>query len=739
MVDAQDLKSCYQLGSAGSNPVWSTMNKVYIGNNIIEYNGIRNGTLEECIDYLKDKSIIGIDIETSRKFLPGVYQNEDIYQPGLDPYLSRVVMLQIGDTEKVFIIDTRVINIQSLIDFIHLNDKILFVGHNLKFEQKHLYHNFGLLFKNIYDTMLVEMIQTNGLDVGYSLQALAYRHLNIRSIQEVDLFTEYEEDQFYLDKSTRLGFLNIGDSPFTQTQVDYGGDDIWMPLKIRELQIQKSYYPEVCIWLENQFCLSLSDIELRGIKFDPNKWLEVYRQKLPIYKLRLDFLNKYIESNHSSFCSMPDLFGYEPKCNIMWSSSDQVVKFFRHLGICPKEKSKQTKKLEWTVGAKALLKILPNSHKELFRKDLFVDNVKSTDDFVLNYLLMKTSEQSVTTFGKEWLKYLHPVTGRVHSNYRQILNTGRISSTNPNLQNLPNTEQYRSCFTGYLINADYSSQESRVLASVSKDPSMLSFFNDGHPLFKDDYHSWVATMMFRVIRNEPELVCLKDTHPKERQDAKAIGFKISYGGSAFTLKDDFGVEEDIAQKFIDGYLDAYPTLKKNFEEAKALAVKLGYIEIDPITKRRWFDKTFDYMNSIKSRLDKAFPEDYRSWSKEKREEFKTNLYKEQPDLKELWSTYFSLKGKLERNALNYRIQGPSASQTKLAAIYIRDWRISNNCFNEFFLTNLIHDETLSECVNKDREKYSKIVKEAMESAGSKICSNVTMKAESYIVDYWHHN
>ena len=85
----------------------------YIGNNIFEYEGVENASIDKCVEYCKSKSILGLDIETSRKYNKGLYR-ETNYLPGLDPFLSRIIMLQIGDFDNQFIIDTRVIDISSL-------------------------------------------------------------------------------------------------------------------------------------------------------------------------------------------------------------------------------------------------------------------------------------------------------------------------------------------------------------------------------------------------------------------------------------------------------------------------------------------------------------------------------------------------------------------------------------------------------------------------------------------------
>lgn len=493
-----------------------------------EVEGLKKSTIQECLDYCSNKKELGIDIETSSCV---VNQKDDVYKGGLDPFLSSVIMLQLGDENEQFVIDTRCTDVSSLLPLLN-SKEIVWVGANLKFEAKHLSHQYKVIFNKIWDCMLVEQNLTNGLELGYSLAKMSERYLGIKPVQTVDLFTVQDEEDVFIDKSTRMEFINIGDKKFTFDQISYGANDIIYPLQIKKMQEQgrNGYNPTKLHELENEFCLVLADIELKGITFDKEKWVKVAETKKLVYESRLKKLNDYIEVNHLNYCTLPDLFNTEKKCNIQWTSSQQVVELFKEIGFCPKEKSKETGKLEYTVGAKALSKLLTSKYKELFMKDIET-SIITQEDLILNFLLFKKAEQAITTFGKDFLKYVHPVTGKLHSTYKQILNTGRISSRNPNLQNIPADKEYRECFiagdNNILINSDYNSQESRILAEVSGDPAMLSFFNDGHPIFGEDYHSFTATKMFSLLRGEPDLVISKETHREERDAAKAISFKIS--------------------------------------------------------------------------------------------------------------------------------------------------------------------------------------------------------------------
>lgn len=395
--------------------------------------------------------------------------------------------------------------------------------------------------------------------------------------------------------------------------------------------------------------------------------------------------------------------------------------------------------MEYTVGAKALLKLLPSDYKELYEKDKETDIVEEKD-LILNYLLLSTAEQAITTFGEEFLKYIHPITGRLHSTYKQILNTGRISSSNPNLQNIPQGEDYRRSFIALpghqLIDADYASQEVRDLAELSGDISMLNFFNEGHPIHKDDYHSFTASKMFSLMRNEPDLIVTKKTHPQERNAAKAITFKISYGGSAYTLKDDFGVEEEVAQEFIDNYMKAFPALDNYFKTGREQAVKQGYINMLP--DRRYWNPDHNRMHSINQQIWKWYPENYKYLSKEEREKVKAKIKEQHPEVSGMWKEYFTLQGSIQRCSQNYPVQSLAGSQTKQSMILFRRHQIENNLQNTIYIVSAVHDELICEVKDEYKEQGKVLVEQKMAEGANMFCKKVKMEAEASVGPYWSH-
>lgn len=449
-----------------------------------EYKKISYATLNECINYLKKIKEIGLDIETTRKY-PKYKYREDIYKPGLDPFVTNICMLQIGDDNKQFIIDVRNVDITPLKEILE-SEEYLKIGHNLKFEVKHLLHSYDIYVQNVWDTMICERVLYNGEKLGYSLEALMKRHLGYENHQNNTLFDSIEEDyededfdvfdfidgkkeKLYIDKSIRTQFIEIGDKPFTEDQILYGATDITAPLQLYNIQKEgryvngELYKPDIGFKLENKFVPVIGRIELRGIKVNIDGWLELFEKNTKLYIEKKERLDKWVTDNYPRY-SRTDLFS-EQECLVDWKSPAEVVKFARYLEFCPKEKSKQTGKMEYTVGAKAMFKLLSNKNKENFfaGNEINFEGKNDIQAFILNFLLLKKTQQLTTTFGKEWLRYIHPVTGKVYSNFIQLMNTGRMSSTSINLQQVPNGDEWRGLFIpekgNNLICTDYAAQE----------------------------------------------------------------------------------------------------------------------------------------------------------------------------------------------------------------------------------------------------------------------------------------
>ena len=632
---------------------------------------------KKILKYLNKQEVLSLDIETTKKY------NKYGKIEGLDPYTSKIVMFQIGTLHHQFIFDTRKVSISFLNDIL-VNPDIQIVGQNIKFEYKHILHNEGIRLNNLYDTMIAESILYVGYNLKNDLQSLASRYCDV-----------------YLEKDSTLQFLSIGDKPFTNRQIKYGANDIVYPLIIRKKQLEEAEKKNLknTFDLEFKFIEVLGDIEYKGLNIDTDRWLKLYDRNKILFTEKIKTLDKFVVDNYfdSNFVDKQyDMFDPEFKCSIEWGSSKQVIEFFKYLKICPEAVSKSTKLLSYTVESKILKSSLNTINKDISDK---------SRNLIDLYLSMKEIGQSCTTFGEKFLKNVNPITGRVHTNFKQILKTGRISSSGPNLQNIPSDPEFRKCFRAdygnKIVNSDYSGQENICLANASLDPDILAFYEAG----ESDMHSYNARKIFPELEGL-ELSYIKKHYPELRQIAKSVSFALAYGGNGYTIANNLGISLERGEQIYESYFRSFPKLREFFDKVIIESMKRGYIIIDEVTNRKFYFKDFD-----------------------KLEEYKSNGE---------WSKFYSIKGKYERACLNYKIQGAAGSITKAAAIKFRRWILDNDLETKVFITNLVHDEINVECEEKLSKTVATALEKAMFDAGSIWCKTVPLRAKASIVDYWTH-
>ena len=657
--------------------------KYFVGNkSLFKDDNIVNINIERAYNILKDSQILSLDLETTRKY----NKYGDI--EGLDPYTSKIVMFQLGNDKDQIIVDARYNHPKKLLEL--LTDKnIIIVGQNLKFEYKHLLHNYGIRINNLYDTMIAEMILTTGLSgVSVSLESLIKFYLKIQ-----------------VNKATRLEFLTIKDATFSLRQLYYGYDDIIYPLKIRELQLERLKNENLLevLKLESSFIRVLAEKEYNGLNFNIEKWINTANRNKGLMQNQIKTLDNFITKNYASnfnfVSNQIDLFNPDLKCKIMWTSSKQVQQFFKHLNMCPlvdnKVKNKDTGQItikkKYTVEAKELKASLKGENKDLPEK---------IKNFIEDYIIYKEYEKMVGTYGEAFFKYINPITNRLHSNFKQILLTGRISSSNPNLQQIPQSEakeydkneakryMFRYAFDSPegkdIINCDYAGQETYIMADKSQEKNLLHLLKTG-----GDSHAFVAKAIDPSIANLSD-DDIKKYHSDKRQTAKSANFAIQFGGTGYTIAQNLGITSEEGDEVYNAYFKAFPDLHKYFEKVKSETKQRGYVLINNVTGR-------------KSYFDKAVKPHDR-----------------------------------DKRALNAPVQGTAADMTKLAAIYFFKWIEDNNLFDKIKLTLLIHDEIMAEC-DKDMSKLvAAKVSECMVKAGKVFCKNIDLKADAAIVSFWKH-
>ena len=217
-------------------------------------------------------------------------------------------------------------------------------------------------------------------------------------------------------------------------------------------------------------------------------------------------------------------------------------------------------------------------------------------------------------------------------------------------------------------------------------------------------HSFNASKIFDEVKGW-DLDKIKKERPDLRNKAKPVGFAIAYGGNGGTIAGNLGIAAEEGDIMYNAYLEAFPSLNDYFEKSKQESIERGYILIDEVTNRKFYLKDINEMNAAKEAKD--------------------------------FSTFFKLKGKYERASLNYKIQGPAGSITKLALILIRKYIENEVEEGEVYLINTVHDEiVLYAREHSDLQKHAKALEDAMAEAGLRWCKRVKLSASAIIGDKW---
>ena len=277
-----------------------------------------------------------------------------------------------------------------------------------------------------------------------------------------------------------------------------------------------------------------------------------------------------------------------------------------------------------------------------------------------------------------------------------------------NLQNIPREEKFRNCFVAppgkVLVVGDYSGQELTIVADRANEKKMIEAFKRG-----EDVHALTASILY----NRP--ITAKD-HPKERYNGKVLNFSLIYGASARTLSENMEIPLNEATQLLRNYFKGYKAIDLFLKGVRARALRDGVIHIDNVVNRKhWHIDTNEY-NKLKQFIDK--------WT--------INGWEIPPKIN---SWYWSCKGKIERDAGNYCIQGVAASMTKLATIYLNNWIAEENIHAK--IVNTIHDEIVTEC----DEEYGELVREnlrrCMQEAAAVFCS-IPIMVNPKISKRWTH-
>ncbi len=515
------------------------------------------------------------------------------------------------------------------------NPSICKTGQNIKYDIL-VFKWYGVQVAGVlFDTMLAHYVLDP--DTRHNMDILSENYLGYKPVSITELIGAKGKGQG-----------NMRDVEIEKVK-DYAAEDADITLQLRgvfEPKLAQAEAEKLVNGIENPLVYVLADIEFEGVKIDTDTLKEFSKDlEVDIAKLERTVYDKAgVRFNIAS----PKQLG-------------EVL--FEKLMLDPK--AKKTKTGQYQTGEDVLLSLAAKS------------------DIVRDILDYRQLQKLKSTYVDALPLMVNPKTGRVHTSYNQaIAATGRLSSTNPNLQNIPiRTERGREVRKAFIprdvnhsiVSADYSQIELRIIAEISKDVNMLDAFRQNL-----DIHTATAA---RVYGKQ-----LSEVTSDERRNAKAVNFGIIYGQSAFGLSQNLGIPRKEAAEIIENYFATYPGIKQYMNDTMNFARENGYV-CTLMGRRRY--------------------------------------------LRDINSANATVRGFAERNAINAPIQGSAADMIKIAMINIH--REFNTLKLDSRMTMQVHDELVFDVPNYEIEKVKPIITELMKHA---IKTEVPILAEVGVGQNW---
>lgn len=666
--------------------------------------------VEESLRLLEPLTIVGLDTETE----------------GFSPFLKRLLTVQLGNRDFQVVIDCTTVDIKLYKEY--LESDRLFIGWNLKFDVKFLFYH-GIIPRNLYDGFLAEKMRWLGWPSGM-------HSLSLKSAGESYLGVE-------LDKTVR-GQI-IWKKELTDEIIEYAANDVKYLEDIMNAQTAILYErgQKLALEVENKAILPTAYFEFCGVKLDDERWTAKMKKDEEELRLAQEELDKFIVDLYnkdvqgiSKFIEIaqPDLFGFTkpgPKCKVNWNSSKQVIPLLEFFGFNLITRDKVTGEMKKSVDATV------------------IEGQKNKHPIAEVYLRFKAAQKVTSTYGQNFRDLINPKTGRIHTSFNQIgTDTHRYSSGGGddkevipgrkvplvNLQNLPADAETRACFVAEKgnkwISADYSGEESVILANIARDKAMIDLFLHGC----GDLHSLVAKMVYPdELKNIP-VEQVKKLRPDLRKKAKAPEFTFAYGGDANTLIGRDHIPEEEARTIESNYKKGFPGVAAYQSYQRKIVMQLGYINTCPEVGFRAYIYDFEDLDKIQKQFNQEFWAEYRK------------LKAENPSdpLVEEVRHYFKRKSASERQSINYPIQSRGSAIFKIAAVNLFNWVVKNNLFGIVKFCIPAHDEFNIEAPEEIAEQVADKLHECMVKAGRFICKIVPLEAEvSRLKDgslptYWIH-
>ena len=498
------------------------------------------------------------------------------------------------------------------------NKEIEKIGHNLKYDLKVLLKNQIIVEGPLFDTMIAHYLINP--DMRHNMNILAETYLNYKPQSITELIGKKGKNQISMREVDLV----------KQTEYSVEDADITFQLK-HHFQRELSNANTISLYdkVELPLVKVLASMESEGINLDTQFLKEL--SKTLFSDIKILEKNIFEEAGESFNLASPKQLG---------------VILFDKLKLV--EKPKKTKTGQYST-AEDILSFLAKTHP-----------------IVAKIMEWRSLQKLQTTYVLALPEEINPDTGRIHTTYNQaVASTGRLSSNKPNLQNIPirtlKGQEIRKAFipkdnNHLLMAADYSQIELRIIAALSKDPSMIKAFQNN-----EDIHAATAAKVFEVP--------LTKVSREQRGNAKTINFGIIYGVSAFGLSQQTNLNRTESKELIDTYYKTYPKLKEYISKQVDFAREHGYVET--VLGRRRYLKDINSQNSI-------------------------------------------VRGSAERNAINAPIQGSAADIIKLAMIKIHQKINEENWQSKMLLQ--VHDELVFDVLKSEKNDFEKMVKNCMECA-----------------------
>jgi len=498
------------------------------------------------------------------------------------------------------------------------NEEIEKIGQNTKYDILVLKW-YGVQVKGkLFDTMLAHYLIDP--DTRHGMDVLSENYLGYSPISITKLIGAKGKNQG-----------TMRDVPVIDV-VDYAAEDADVTLQLAHIfepKLKELNAAKLAEEIENPLVYVLADIEKEGVRIDIET-LKAYSKELETEIIKFE-QNVYDKAGVKFNLASPKQLG-------------EVL--FDKLQLDPK--AKKTKTGQYQTGEDVLMALASKS------------------DIVQDILDFRQLQKLKSTYVDALPLMVNPKTGRVHTSYNQaVAATGRLSSNNPNLQNIPiRTERGREVRKAFiardenhiLLSADYSQIELRIIAEISKEENMLDAFNKGI-----DIHTATAAKVYGVS--------IEEVDGTQRRNAKAVNFGIIYGQSAFGLSQNLGIPRKEAAEIIEQYFAQYPGIKRYMSDTMNFARENGFVET--IMGRRRY-------------------------------------------LRDINSANQTVRGFAERNAINAPIQGSAADMIKIAMINIHKEMKAQNL--QSTMTMQVHDELVFDVVRSEKEAMKAIIQDKMANA-----------------------